>query len=263
MPARARRCRCAREPSAEVLAHGCERFQLGVERLRSVAESRRLCAEAAADFARLQQGGANTPALYLALGNAEALAGRWPQAIRAYESGRRLDPNDAVLRAHLEYAWSLVSYPPSGRGRPVPDAWPAWLHRPSADELLLVAAVAYSLAWLAGGWWYVRRQAMALAAGLFASALLAGFGYFLSVQQAEYDRQHPLVVVAADGTTLHRGNGPSYPLHADVPNLPAGLEARVMYERGSWLQVQLSTGEIGWVPRDHVLVVATRFLANG
>src|SRR2546423_1030278 len=89
-----------------------------------------ICANgsAAAGLRELEQSGLRSPALYLALGNAEALAGRWPRAIWAYECGRRLDRNDARLREHLNYARSLVNYPESGRGRPAPERWPSWLH---------------------------------------------------------------------------------------------------------------------------------------
>ena len=120
----------------------------------------------------------------------------------------------------------------------------------------MLAAVAYSLAWLVGGWWYLHRRGLPLAALLFAVALAGSAGYALDVQQAAYDRAHPLVVIAVDATPLQRGNGPSYPLNPDVPNLPAGLEARVLHERGAWLQVQLSTGEVGWVRRAAVLIVS-------
>jgi hypothetical protein len=239
----------------ELLARAQDRFHLGVAKLRNVAESRRLFARAAADFAQLHERGVRSPALYLSLGNAEALAGRWPRAIWAYQCGLRLDPNDAALRTHLEYARSLVNYP---RGdRPAADAWPGWLYQPSTAQLLLVAAVAYSLAWLAGGWWYRRRRTglLAVTLGGVAIALAAGAGYLVADRWAAFDRESPIVVVIADGTTLHRGNGPTYPLNPDVPSLPAGAEARRLTQRGAWLMVQLAGGETGWVPAAKVLVV--------
>lgn len=241
------------EPSKEErLAHAQERFRLGVEKLGQPAESRRLFGHAADELERLR-GSARSPAFYLSLGNAEALAGRWPKAIWAYHCGLEIDPNNAALRAQLEYARSLVNYPPGNRGRPVPDAWPTWLHRPTGVDWFIVAATAYSLAWLTGGWWCVRRGLVPLAAalGLFAVALASGAGYLLHAH-APRDRQ--LVIVTAD-TPLHRGNGPSYPLHSDVPTLPPGLEAWTLHQRGAWLQVELSTGEIGWIPSSSVLVV--------
>jgi hypothetical protein len=241
----------------EALSRAQDRFARGVNTLRSVAESRRLFAEAAGDLEQLREKGVHGAALYLALGNSEALAGRWPRAIWAYECGRQLDPNNHELREHLTHARSLVNYPPDSRGRPTADVWPGWLHRPSTGEWLSAAMIAYSLAWLAGAWWYVRRSTLPLVVTIScsATAIIAGAGWYLDGQRAEYDRLYPLVVVAADNTPLHRGNGPNYPLSPDVPNLPAGLEARVLHERGAWMQVQLLTGEFGWLRSEQVLVV--------
>jgi hypothetical protein len=134
------------------------------------------------------------------------------------------------------------------------------LHRPSAAELLILAAAAYSLAWLAGGWWYVGRRipSLAVAVGLFAVALASGAGYKLEERHALRSWQDPHFVIIATDTPLHRGNGPNYPLHPDVPTLPAGLEAWIIHQRGHWFQVRLSTGEIGWVRGDAVLVVDAR-----
>ncbi len=242
--------------SEESLTRAQEHFRRGVEKLRSIAESRRLFADAADELEQLHKQGARSAAFYLALGNAEALAGRWPRAIWAYDCGLQLDPNDRSLREHRDYSRTLVNYPPDGRGRPAADLWPDWLHRPSAGERLSAAAIAYSLAWLAAGWCYVRRRPLPLIAmiGLGAAALVAGAGWYLDVQKAEYDEMRPFAVVAADNTPLYRGNGPNYPLSAEVPNLPAGMEVRVLHKRGAWLQVRLATGEMGWLMRSRVLV---------
>ncbi len=95
---------------------------------------------------------------------------------------------------------------------------------------------------------------MAVSAALAAAAIVAAAGWYLDVQKTEYNQAHPLAIVAADNTPLYRGNGPNYPLSADVPNLPAGLEVRVLHERGAWLQVRLATGEMGWLRRTRVLI---------
>ena len=50
-----------------------------------------------------------------------------------------------------------------------------------------------------------------------------------------------------------QGNGMSYPPRRDLP-LSRGVEARLLYNRGAWLQVQLASGEVGWLARSDVLV---------
>jgi hypothetical protein len=248
----------ASEPSTEdVLARAQNQFRQGAEKLREPIEARRLFGEAADTFATLR-GVVRSPNFFLSWGNSEALAGRWPQAIWAYHSGLRIDPNSEPLREHLQYARSLVDDTPGGRSRPEPSRWPGWLHRPTPGDLLLLTAITYSLGCFAAGWWYVRRRSLLLAAAVafFSVALAGGAAYLLEERRAEEEARQPLVIVAAEGTTLHRGNGPSYPLHPDVPSLPPGLEARQIQQRGGWLQVELTTGEVGWVPSDRVLVVA-------
>jgi hypothetical protein len=58
--------------------------------------------------------------------------------------------------------------------------------------------------------------------------------------------QHPLVVIADDGVLLRKGNGEAYPRRYDTP-LNRGVEARLLYARGDWLQIELTSGEVGWV----------------
>jgi hypothetical protein len=36
-----------------------------------------------------------------------------------------------------------------------------------------------------------------------------------------------------------------------------GVEARLLFARGDWLQIELAGGEVGWVPRRLVLVDET------
>jgi hypothetical protein len=73
-------------------------------------------------------------------------------------------------------------------------------------------------------------------------------------QHAEFDRRTPLVVVA-ENTAVYRGNATSYLQHSTLPIVPRGLEARQIHTRGGWLQIRLSTGEVGWIPHSQALIV--------
>jgi len=55
------------------------------------------------------------------------------------------------------------------------------------------------------------------------------------------------VVITADGVPLREGNGVAYPARYDAP-LNRGVEARLLFVRGDWLQIELAGGEVGWVP---------------
>jgi hypothetical protein len=60
-------------------------------------------------------------------------------------------------------------------------------------------------------------------------------------------------VISDDGVLLRAGNGLSYPARSETP-LNRGVEARLLYVRGDWLQIELGSGELGWVPREYALV---------
>jgi hypothetical protein len=64
----------------------------------------------------------------------------------------------------------------------------------------------------------------------------------------EGEAARPLVVILDDGVLLRKGDGLAYPPRYDTP-LNRGAEARLLFERGGWLQVELAGGEVGWVPR--------------
>ena len=50
-----------------------------------------------------------------------------------------------------------------------------------------------------------------------------------------------------------KGDGLAFPPRYGAP-LNRGVEARLLFERGDWLQIELSGGEVGWVPRAYALV---------
>ena len=74
-----------------------------------------------------------------------------------------------------------------------------------------------------------------------------------AVQSEREERDRPLAVVAADGVLLRKGDGLAYPPRYETP-LNQGVEARRLFERDGWVQIELSGGEVGWAPREDVLV---------
>ena len=67
------------------------------------------------------------------------------------------------------------------------------------------------------------------------------------------EEEQTLAVVAVNGVTLRRGNGSMYPRHPDLPRVNRGMEARLLHNRGGWVQLQFPGGEIGWLPRQAVV----------
>lgn len=240
----------------EIFAQAENAFRQGVDNKVRVLQARKHFSEATDAYRELYRRGVRSPELFLNLGNAAVLADRWPEAVWAYHAGLRLDPNDRTLREHLEFARAKVLYPPAGQGRPDADAWPDWLHRPTVGELSWVLGLSYMLAWFAGACAFISRQSrhFLLAGVLILVTAIAAAGLWKELRQTETDRRTPLVVLVGN-TEFYRGNGISYPQHPVLPVLPRGLEVRQLHRRGAWLQIRLTTGEVGWMPVGGALIV--------
>jgi hypothetical protein len=220
------------------------------------AEARPLFRQAADRYTCLHDRGLRSPGLYLSQGNAFFLANELPQAMLAYRRGLRLDPNDRDLQRSLEAARAQVPYPASsGLGQQPPDHWPPWLPRPTPRSLVVLLALLTALGWLGlTRWRMTRRTGFLWLGGLaFALAALPASGWGLVAWWDAHARSHPLVVIARNDVHLSKGNGVAYPLRYAEP-VNRGVEARLRFDRGDWLQIELAGGEVGWVPRSAVLV---------
>jgi hypothetical protein len=244
------------QSDAEVAAQAATAFQRGVECKTRLLEARKHFGEAADACTELHRRGVRSPALYRNLGNAAVLADRWPEAIWAYHVGLTLNPNDPELGEHLAFVRGKTLYPASGKGQPEPEIWPVWLYRPTMFEFAAIAGVSYLFAWLSGMFAILRRTSRSYVVTTLAAllAVTSGIVFGQALDKAEADRRTPLVIVA-ENTPFYRGNGTSYPQHPDLPILPRGMEVRQQHRRGNWLQVRLTSGEIGWLPRNRVLIV--------
>ncbi len=219
------------------------------------AEARAAFARAAGTYEELRRRGYHNAALYRDEGSAYLLADDLPRAILAYHRGLRLRPNEAALQADLMEARDQVVYAAPVRfGRPPVRHRPPWLPRLATPIGLGLAYLLYLLGWAAVSGWLMRRQQgfMLAAAGAFTVAALLSAGFVLEARQDRDAAEHPLVLVAQDGVFLYKGNGATYQ-HFD-PALNRGVEARLRFDKGSWLQVELADGTIGWLRRADVLV---------
>jgi tetratricopeptide (TPR) repeat protein len=242
----------------EILERAETEFQEGV-RLRQARDQAQPHFRNAADyFDELRQRGVHNPALYRNLGNAYLLADDLPHALLSYRRGLLLAPNDPDLRASLVEARQRVTYPVSGDlGRPRGEDRPPWLPYVHSNKLMLAAFAWYILGCLGVTRWRMVRRGRLLVVGLLA-LLLAGVlsaWLMLRAEELRENKAHPLVVIARDGVLLRRGNGLAFPPRYETP-INRGVEGRLLFARGDWVQIELSGGEIGWVPREAVLVDA-------
>jgi hypothetical protein len=259
--------------SDEQLLHRAETaYRRGVELHGTSLESRKFFGQAAADYEELRRRGAHNAAVYTNLGQAYLLAGDLPRALLAYHRGLRLAPNDGHLQDLLEEARNQVVYSAPGTfGRPPVDNWPPWLLRPSLRFRLLLVWLLYGLACACvTRWWMIRRGGYLGLAG-FLLSWAAFLGVMLASDGAEWawQQDHPLVIFQADKVVLHKGDSNNYPAYdglnrkwLDIAGalppaataLHRGTEARLRFEKGPWLQIELASGEVGWIPRKNVLI---------
>ncbi len=241
----------------ELLRRAEEAFRQGVVVRTDQEQARPLFARAADLYEQLRRRGADNADLYRNLGRASLLADRLPEAVLAYRRGLRCAPQDRGLHVELEYARDQVHYPsPDRRGRPDDEPWPSWLPRVGGGLFLATGLGLYALAWCcaARALTAARPHLLGWAGLLLTLGLVAGgLWIYLRWRAASVDR-YPIVVLTADGVSLRRGNGPTYPEHPTMPQLNRGMEAGLRHRRGGWLQIQLPGGEVGWVPTAAVLV---------
>ncbi|HEY7314056.1 MAG TPA: tetratricopeptide repeat protein [Gemmataceae bacterium] len=240
----------------DVVARAETEFQEGVRLREASQQARPHFRQAAGYFDELRQRGVGNAALYRNLGNAYLLADDLPHAILSYRRGLRLSPNDLPLRESLAAARERVVYPASGGlGRPPSDARPPWLPQPRGEWLMIAAVGCYVLACVCLTRWLMVRRGRLLVWGLTALLLAGGMSAWVIARAGEErDREaHSLVVIARDGVVLRRGNGTAFPPRYETP-VNRGVEGRLLFARDGWSQIELFGGEIGWVPRESVLV---------
>jgi hypothetical protein len=257
---------------AQLAAWAGAAYRDGLQAQNKPIQARKAFARAATFFGLLRRRGIDNPALERNIGQSYLLAGDLPRAILAFRRGLGFAPDDPDLQTLLENARDRVVYTTAGDfGRPPVDNWPPWIpHLSPASRLLLVLTL-YSLAGIALTRWWMTRQGwlMTVFTSLFSGAVFMGIWLFSDERQRRWEEDHPLVVIASDRVMLHKGDSAAYPWYnaaggdwqegggiipADAPALNRGVEARLRFDKGAWVQIELTGGEIGWVRRGEVVI---------
>jgi tetratricopeptide (TPR) repeat protein len=227
-----------------------EAFQQGCRLRGSADQARPHFQKAGQCLAALRDRGVNNPLLYHNLGNAYLLAGDLPRAILAYRQGLHLHPGDQELQAALEAAREQVGYTEgSTLGRPPPRTRPPFLPDLPTAWLFWTGILLYALAWLFLASWLIRKRWPGLLIGL---ALLLGALTLAILVVLRGSPEETLVVIAEDGVLLRRGDSLTFPPRYETP-LNRGVEARLLFRHPGWLQIQLPSGEVGWIPAQYAL----------
>jgi tetratricopeptide (TPR) repeat protein len=250
-------------------------YRQGVKTRAMRLTAAELFAQAADCYEELRRRGARNVALYRNLAQSYLQGNKLAHAILACHRGLRLDPNNAELQGLLEEARNEVEYATYGRfAKPPVEHWPPWLPRPSLRFCLVMLLVVFSLACASVTRWRMTQQGGYFWLGVLTVGvtMFLGIGLAFLASERAQDKAQPLVVIAPERDSkvvLHKGNGWKYPCYDAVNSsweeggdsiptaatpLFAGVEARLRFEKGDWLQIELASGEIGWIRRSEALV---------
>jgi hypothetical protein len=241
--------------NAAIADRGRASFREGVTLREDAGRARPHFHDAANCFDELRRRGANNPSLNRNEGNAHLLADELGQAILAYRRGLRQAPQDTDLRTALAEARKRVAYGGGTFGRPPTERRPWWLPQFRAVWLFGAAICCYMLGWaFLSRWLMVRtRRPLTLGLGALAVATVLAASLVVTLRGEADELAHPLVVIVEDGVLLLKGNGPDFPPRYDTP-VNQGVEARLLFERDGWLQIELAGGEVGWIRATYAVV---------
>lgn len=232
-------------------------FESGLESRADPVQAKVYFREAFQWYKEIHDHGTHNAALYRSQGNAALLAGDLPNAILAYRRGLRHDPADAGLQLALRTAREEVLLKVKGSfGRPPSSDRPPWLPLVGFSTWsFLWCLLAWSIGWFSLARWRMVNERGPLYIGIVALLLASGTAVFLGLATLYEQKanERVLVVIAQEELPLRLGNGTSYSSRYQE-KLPRGVEASLVHQRGDWLQIELSGGEIGWVPLTGVLL---------
>lgn len=233
-------------------------FAHGVDSRSDGVVARAYFARAASAYDDLWQRGHHNPALALNRARSRRLAGDLPGAIAVLHEGLAAAHYSRPLQVELEDARAAVAYPFDGElaDQCRPRSASTIGTRMSPAEGYLAVGLLWLAVCLA-----VARFAMTRAARwvVLAGAGLAGLGvlgalWLQDARHRERDAARPIVIVR-EPTFLRKGNAESWDPRLE-PRLPAGVEARELTRRGGWVQVELASGAVGWLPEPAVIGIS-------
>ncbi|MEW6306980.1 MAG: tetratricopeptide repeat protein [Verrucomicrobiota bacterium] len=206
-------------------------------------------ADAAGAYEKLLQSGTISPAIYFNLGNALFKAGQTGRAVYYYRLAERLAPRDPDVQGNLQFVRTHIH-----AGKP-PElaAWRRILGKLSLNEWALACGAAFWL-WFAllclGQWRESLKRALS---GWTATVgfLAACLGVCLGVTAHEQFHTQTAIVTVKESTVRY---GPLEESQTAF-TVRDGMELAVLDHKDHWLQVATPTDQIGWLPKDKVLLL--------
>lgn len=206
---------------------------------------------AEAAFSDLEAQGLPSGWLAYNLGNSHLKAGRLGEAIASFRRALTDVPRHSDIRANLGFARRRVQ-DAVAPAEPTPTARTLffWHYVLSRRETLWLLGACLAVFWICRAAALFGRQkrllrGVSLGAGLLSVALGASWAAHMTFART-------LGVVTADAVEVRTTNQPQAPVRFI---LHAGCETWVQSRLDGWVQVALSDGKQGWLPRQSVALV--------
>ena len=196
------------------------------------------------------EGGFSSAGLQYNLGNAHFKSGNLGRSILHWERSLALSPSDPDTRAYLELARSLTA----DAIEPMPTFWlfaltSGWVNLLSAAFLMMVVGLA----------WYTttagivirvlfrsdRMIALGRSSTMIGLPFLILFGTTLFVREVGFDSVDRGVVLVE---VVPARSAPAEDDDLTLFEVHEGTRVRIDQRTGSWVEVVLDDGKVGWIP---------------
>jgi tetratricopeptide (TPR) repeat protein len=208
-----------------------------------------LYAEASELYKKVVTAGYESPELYFNLGNTCFKLNDFPGAILWYERAKRLDPGNEDITFNLNVANSKIA----DKIEPVPemfyrrwyfllvnrfpaDGW-AWI-----SVIFFLTAIASATLYLVSRHLFLRKTGF-WAAGALLFLFLVTFGFALSA--ADQSRNMREAVIFTPSVTVKSSPDDK---SVDLFVLHEGTKVRIIDQIGSWYEIRIANGSVGWLP---------------
>jgi tetratricopeptide (TPR) repeat protein len=197
-------------------------------------------------FQAVKAGGMENAALYYNIGNCYYREGQLGRAVASYRRALMLAPRDQDVKTNLALIRVAVGSGDSTltAGRPAVTALPLRFFSPRQFQWIFYLAYYLAAACFLGVLFLRGRFRRVGVYGVIAAIVVAGCALGLAQYGISRFRAVTDGVVVADRTPLTSGPGDAF---QEIATLPDGLELRLRAKSGIWVEVQLPTGEVGWL----------------
>lgn len=212
--------------------------------------------EAKSGYLDILKTGVQSPELYYNLGNAYYKLGELPFAIINYERARLLSPSDEDIKANLDLSNSQIVDKITPLGEFFLAGWITSLRdSKDSDSWAIWAVITFFLTLgCIGSFFFVNNSVVkrvAFSAGILL-LLINIFSFSFASAQKNKFTSHSNAIVFSPTVTVK--SSPDL-TGSDLFILHEGTKVSILRMLGSWAEIRLKDGNVGWLPKDSFEVI--------